>query len=155
MRRFNLHEAELEPDPDDPDGYRVTGRRLGPELGASLMASTLYELPPGQANCPYHYELADEEWLVVLAGVLTVRHPDGEDELEAGDVVCFPAGPEGAHKLTNRGSEPVRMLMLSTRSTPAVVVFPDSDKIGVFTRGGTDDVMVRRESGVSYWDGER
>ena len=75
MRRFNLHTAELETNPSKPDGYRTPARRLGPELGASQMAGTLYELPAGQSNCPYHYELGDEEWLVVLAGRLTVRHP--------------------------------------------------------------------------------
>ncbi|HEX2104554.1 MAG TPA: cupin domain-containing protein [Solirubrobacteraceae bacterium] len=155
MRRFNLHTADLEADPTDPDGYRATERRLHPEIGASMMAGRLYELPPGQSNCPYHYELGDEEWLIVLAGVLTVRHPGGEDELEPGDVVCFRAGPEGAHKLTNRGAEPVRMLIVSTRNMPAVAVYPDSDKIGVFTEGRTDDIMVRREAGVDYWDGER
>jgi uncharacterized cupin superfamily protein len=155
MRRLNLHTAELATNPAKPEGYRTPARRLGPDLGASRMAGTLYELPAGQSNCPYHYELGDEEWLIVLAGVLTVRHPEGEDELEAGDVACFTAGPEGAHRLTNRGSEPVRMLIVSTRSTPAVAVYPDSDKIGVFTRGGADDVIVRRASGVDYWDGER
>jgi uncharacterized cupin superfamily protein len=154
MRRLNLHTAELETNPSKPDGYRTPARRLGPQLGASLMAGTLYELPAEQSTCPYHYELGDEEWLLVLAGVLTVRHPDGEDELEAGDVVCFPAGREGAHRLTNGGSEPVRMLIVSTRNTPAVAVFPDSDKVGVFTRGGGEDVIVRRESAVGYWEGE-
>jgi hypothetical protein len=36
-----------------------------------------------------------------------------------------------------------------------VSVYPDSDKIGVWTRGKTDDVIVRRSSGVEYFDGER
>ncbi|CAA9535709.1 MAG: hypothetical protein AVDCRST_MAG79-1340, partial [uncultured Thermoleophilia bacterium] len=56
----------------------------------------------------------------------------------------------------NRGEEPVRVLMLSTKIDPAVVVYPDSGKIAVF--GGAhneDDVIVRRESAVDYWDGER
>jgi uncharacterized cupin superfamily protein len=154
MRRVNLHTIELETDPTDPDGYHAAARRLGPEIGGSRMSGTVYELPAGQANCPYHYELTDEEWLIVLAGALTVRHPEGEDELQAGDVVCFPAGPEGAHKLTNRGAEPVRMLIVSTRSTPAIAVYPDSDKIGVFTRGGADDIIVHRDAAVGYWDGE-
>ena len=56
------------------------------------MAGGYYEVPPGQANCPYHYE-SDEEWLLVLEGRLTVRHPDGEDASGPGDLVCFPAGP--------------------------------------------------------------
>jgi uncharacterized cupin superfamily protein len=154
MRRINLHTAELETNPTNPDGYHVASLRLAPTLGASLMSGRLYELPPGQANCPYHYELGDEEWLIVLAGTLSVRHPDGEDDLGAGDLVCFPAGPAGAHKLTNRGEEPVRMLMVSTRTWPAVAVYPDTDKIGVFTADRADNIMVHRDAGVDYWDGE-
>ncbi|MEA2318666.1 MAG: hypothetical protein QOD44_2855 [Solirubrobacteraceae bacterium] len=153
MRRFNLHTAELARDEDDPPGYDAASARLGPEIGAATMAGTLYELPPGQANCPYHYEY-DEEWLIMLAGRLTVRHPDGEEELGAGDVVCFPLGPAGAHKLTNRGEETVRMLLVSTRNMPAIAVYPDSDKIGVFTEDRSDNIMVRREAGVDYWDRE-
>jgi uncharacterized cupin superfamily protein len=153
MRRLNLHTAHLARDEDDPDGYDASYARLGPEIGGSAMAGTLYELPAGQANCPYHYE-SDEEWLVVLSGRLTVRHPEGQDELEAGDVVCFPAGPAGAHKLTNGGEEPVRMLIVSTRNMPAIAVYPDSDKIGVFTEDRRDNIMVRREAGVEYWDRE-
>lgn len=91
----------------------------------------------------------------MLEGALTVRHPDGEDELRAGDVVCFPAGPAGAHKLTNGGDGPARMLIVSTRTRPAVVVFPDSDKVAVFSEDGADDVIVRREASVDYWEGER
>ena len=83
-----------------------------------------------------------------------MRHPGGEDVLEAGDIVCFPAGPDGAHKLTNRGDGAVRMLMLSTKDLPAVAVYPDSDKIGVWTVDRRDNIMVRRESGVGYYDGE-
>jgi len=155
MRRFNLHAAELRTDPGDPDGYHAGDVSVGRAIGARLLAGRLYELPEGQANCPYHYELGDEEWLLVLAGTLTVRHAEGEDDLGPGDVVCFPAGPAGAHKLTNRGAEPVRMLMLSTRTNPAVAVYPDSDKIGVFTEDGADAIMVRRAAGVDYWEGER
>ena len=88
-------------------------------------------------------------------GKLTVRHPGGEAELDPGDLVCFPAGPDGAHKLTNRTEAPVKMLIVSTRRMPAVAVYPDSDKIGVFTEKRRDDLMVRRSSDVDYWDGER
>ena len=154
MRRLNLNTAELEYDDDDPDGYHAGSVQLGPAIGATTMAGRLYELPPGQANCPYHYE-SDEEWLFLLAGRLTVRHPGGEEELEPGDVVCFPVGPDGAHKLTNRGEETVRMVIVSTRNMPQVAVYPDSDKIGVFSDDPGMDIMVRRDARVAYWEGER
>jgi uncharacterized cupin superfamily protein len=154
MRRFNLFAAEVAHDLDDPEGYRGGGVRLGPLLGASRLGATLYELPPGQSICPYHYEYGNEEWLLVVSGTPLLRHPDGEDELAAGDVVCFPEGPEGAHKVANRTAETVRVLMLSTVNDPAVAVYPDSDKIGVWPGDARDNVMVRREGQVDYWVGE-
>ena len=154
MRRVNLQSLEAEYDDADPDGYRAGMARFGSMLGAVMLGGTLYELPPGQSICPYHYEWGNEEWLVVLDGRLTLRHPSGEDELEQGDVVCFPVGPEGAHKLTNKSGAPVRVLMLSTKIDPSVVVYPDSDKIGVWPDGKDDHVIVRRASNVDYWEGE-
>jgi hypothetical protein len=56
--------------------------------------------------------------------------------------------------VTNHGEETVCVLMLSTMNFPAVGVYPDSGKIGVFTRSRVDDVMVRRADGVAYWEGE-
>jgi uncharacterized cupin superfamily protein len=153
MKRLNVNTAQPEYDDADPEGYRAAQLKIAPLIGGTTMAGGLYVVPPGQANCPYHYE-SDEEWLLVLEGRLTVRHPEGEDELGPGDLVCFPAGPDGAHKLTNNGDADVRMLIVSTANLPAVAVYPDSDKIGVWTPGRIDNIMVRRESGVGYYDRE-
>ena len=155
MKRFNIHAAECEKDPEDPEGYRAGMARFGPSIGASRLGGSVYELPPGQSICPYHWEHGDEEWLLVLAGRPTVRHPEGHETLEPGDVVCFPSGPEGAHKVTNDTQDTVRVLMVSTMRLPAVAVYPDSDKIGVFAEDRSENVMVRRSSNVEYYDGER
>jgi uncharacterized cupin superfamily protein len=154
VKRFNLDTGEVEFDESDPEGFRAGMARFGPSIGATMLGGSVYELPPGQSNCPYHYEYGNEEWLVVLEGKLTVRHPGGEAELEAGDVVCFPDGPEGAHRLTNQTDATVRVLMLSTMIEPSAAVYPDSDKIGVWPGNKQDTIMVRRESSVDYWDGE-
>jgi uncharacterized cupin superfamily protein len=154
VRRFNIHDAEPEFDEADPEGYRAGMTRIGKEIGARLLGATIYELPIGQSNSAYHYEYGNEEWLVVLSGRPSVRHPGGEEELAPGDVVCFVPGPEGAHKLTNRGEEPARVLMVSTQHDPAVVVYPDSDKIGIWPGEARDNLLVRRESRVDYWDRE-
>ncbi len=128
--------------------------RMGPGLGAERTGASVYELPPGQAICPYHYELSEEEWLVVLKGRPTLRHPAGTDELAPWDVVCFPIGPQGAHAVRNDTSAVVRVLMFSTVADPAVSVYPDSDKVGVYPRDPAGRLIVRRASGVGYWDGE-
>ena len=154
MRRVNIAAPEFAYDPDDPEGFRAGAFRFGPMLGASRLGATVYELPPGQAVCPYHYEHAEEEWLLVLEGAPSVRHPGGVERLAAWDAVCFPPGPEGAHRVQNDTPETVRVLMLSEVVWPAVTVYPDSDKIGVYPRTESDRLVVRRSSGVDYYDGE-
>lgn len=152
MERVNVFSVPATANEADPDGYGAAMARFGPSIGAAQIGGTVYEIPPGTSICPYHYEYGDEEWLLALTGTASVRHPGGEDELVPGDVVCFPAGPEGAHKVTNRTTEPIRVLMVSTKSPVSVAVYPDSDKIGVFPGRQEDTIMVRRESGVGYWD---
>ena len=154
MEIFNLNRANPAYDDSDPEGYRAGMDRFGKRIGASRIGGSLYELPAGQSICPYHYEYPREEWLLVLSGAPTLRHPGGEEQLEQGDVICFPEGPEGAHKVTNRGDQTSRVLMISTLEDPSVGVYPDSDKIGVFTGDQRDDVVVLRSSDVPYYDGE-
>jgi uncharacterized cupin superfamily protein len=129
--------------------------RFGPALGAEQLAASIYEMPPGQAVCPYHYELPEEEWVIGLSGTVIVRHPEGEDELAPGEAVCFPPGPAGAHKITNRADGPARILMLSTKTRPNVAIYPDSDKLGTFDTGDdTADLLFRRDDATTYYDRE-
>lgn len=154
MPKINIAEPEFDFDGDDPDGYRSGMARLGPSLGAKATGSSVYEIPPGQSVCPYHYECGEEEWLLVLSGRPTLREPEGESVLEPMDLVFFPLGPEGAHTVSNATAEPVRILMYSNVVTPTATVYPDSDKIGVWTGEESLDMLFRRSSGVDYYDGE-
>jgi uncharacterized cupin superfamily protein len=154
MPRLNIGSPEFHYDADDPEGFRAGMLRFGPQLGAKESGSTVYELPPGQAICPYHYEYGEEEWLLVIEGTPTLRTPEGEEEIGPWEVVFFPSGPDGAHSVRNKTAGTVRVLMFSTRSEIAAAVYPDSGKIGIFTGNRDDDIMVRRSSGVPYFDGE-
>jgi uncharacterized cupin superfamily protein len=154
MQRANVINAEYQYDDSDPPGYRCAVARVGQIAGGQALAVKLYELPPGESLCPYHYEY-EEEWLLVLEGSAAVRTPDGEHELRKGDIVCFPPGPSGAHKLINRGDATAHVLMFSSAREPSVAVYPDSDKIGVWPGNDDDSVMLRRADGhVDYYDGE-
>jgi uncharacterized cupin superfamily protein len=126
--------------------------RFGPSIGAEQLGASVYELDTGQSVCPYHYEYGVEEWLIVLEGTPTLRDPDGEHELAPGDLVCFPTGPQGAHKVTNRAAGRALVAMLSTKAKTSVAVYPDSDKVGVFTEDMR--LLVPRSAGVDYWEGE-
>ena len=109
--------------------------RVGPLVGGEQLGLSVYELPPGQSICPYHYENAEEEWLIVLAGRPTLRTPDGEQELGPWDCAFFPTGEAGAHKVTNRTDETVRVCIWSNRLPVATSVYPDSEKVGAWPPG--------------------
>ena len=154
MKRINIGTPEFTWDESDPEGFRAGMARLGGLLGAKETGISVYELPPGQSICPYHYECGEEEWLLVLSGNPTLRGPDGEERLAPWDVACFPRGPEGAHAVRNETAETARVLMFSTVVIPTATVYPDSDKVGIWTGDKETDVLVRRSSRVGYYDGE-
>jgi uncharacterized cupin superfamily protein len=155
MQTFNVFNdpTPVGPEETDPPGYRCNMARLGPLLGASRLGMSIYDLPPGQANCPYHFEQTDEEWLIALSGHPTIRTPEGEHILDPGDVVCFPLGPDGAHRVGNESDEPVRVAIFSTKNEFGIAEYPDSDKVGVWV--GETNYMLRRSDNLDYWDGEQ
>jgi uncharacterized cupin superfamily protein len=155
MRRVSISDPTFTYDPEDADGFRAGMFRFGGDLGARQTGATVYEIPPGQAVCPYHYEYGEEEWLLVLAGRASVRTPEGTETTEPSEMVFFPAGPDGAHQIRNDTDEPVRVLMWSTVVTPTATAYPDSDKVAIWTGDKAEDLIVRRSSGVDYYDGER
>jgi uncharacterized cupin superfamily protein len=116
-------------------------------------AMYIYDLLPDQSSGPYHYEY-EEEWLLVVDGSVELRTPDGKRPLRRGDLVCFPRGPAGAHTLVNRSDSPARTLMFSSSRVPAVSVYPDSNKIGVWPGNEVDDLVFRRDTAVPWSDEE-
>jgi uncharacterized cupin superfamily protein len=151
---FNLFgEQDWDETNDRPD-YVHHATAIGKRLGADLLGGTLYELPPGERTWPYHYELGCEEWLIAVAGKPTLRTPEGEQELEPGDVAVFPQGPAGAHQVINRSDEPCRVLILSSKSPVAIVHYPDSKKVGLWTLGDGYQALLRTEPELDYWEGE-
>jgi uncharacterized cupin superfamily protein len=155
LRKANVIGATFAYDDTDPEGYRSGMAHLDKTIGGKALAVKAYEVPPHQDVCPYHYEY-EEEWLLVLEGAVLVRTPTGVQELTAGEIACFAPGPSGAHKVSNRTHQTAKIVMFSSAREPAVAVYPDSDKIGVWPGNDKDRVMLRREDGqVEYYDGER
>jgi uncharacterized cupin superfamily protein len=154
MSKVNVSELEFHYDPEDPEGFRAGMKRFGKKLGAAATGLSIYEIPPGQAICPYHYEYAEEEWLVVLEGTPTLRTVNGSSVLEPWDVCVFPVGPGGAHGVRNESSSVARVMMFSDVKWPAATVYPDSDKIGVWTGNDDDNAMFRRATKVEYFTDE-
>lgn len=152
-RVFNLRDVPLEPLDDAPEGRAFSLRSFGDALGAKRTGMTVYELGPGQASWPYHFEICEEEWLFVIEGELVLRTPEGERTLRAGDVACFPSGAAGAHAVRNASDRVVRYAMPSSRTDFGyATIYPDSGKFQIVA----DGFRHRGHLGdaVPYWEGE-
>jgi len=144
---MNLRNAAMPPGEETPPGFAFAETSASERRGDELIGASLYEFAPGNQLWPYHFHTGNEEWAVVVSGMPTLRTPEGERELRAGDVIGFPRGEEGAHTFYNRGSEPARIVIFSTLRS-GYCTYPDSDKV---TGGGR---VFRRADAVDYWDGE-
>ncbi|HYI17733.1 MAG TPA: cupin domain-containing protein [Solirubrobacteraceae bacterium] len=104
----------------DQDGFRWRRAFLARKAGARKLGASLFSVPPGGATFPLHAHLHNEELLLVLAGRPTLLGRDDERELAEGEVVAFPAGPSGAHRIENRTDGEVRLVLVSTMLAPEV-----------------------------------
>ena len=158
-QRPNVFEPDFD-DADDRPGFTWRAAEIGIQAGSARLGASLYELPPGQAICPYHAHLANEEMLIVLSGTPSLRTPDGWRELVRGEVASFPVGPDGTHQVANFGTEAARVLMVSEMVSPEVALYPDSGKVLAREqppgRPATGYRKLFRDSDeVDYWEGEQ
>ena len=126
---------------DDLDdlGDGVRGTRLLQRAKETRLRAAVWELDPGATSGPYHVHHGTEELLLVLRGRPTLRTPDGERELKEGDAVHFPAGPTGAHQLTNQSEEVARFVIAASHVVPEIVEYIDE---GVATAWSVHDSLV-------------
>ena len=111
-------------------GARPVVRSASNKLGASV-----WEFAPGATQFVYHFHHGTEELLVVLRGQPTVRMHDGDRQLREGDVLPFPAGPEGGHQIRNDGEETARVLIVAAHVDADVAEYPDTGKVAAIVQG--------------------
>jgi uncharacterized cupin superfamily protein len=158
-----VHEDDVDRERQEQGDIVFERRQLGDAAGGEQLGTSLHEVPPGKRTWPYHYHTANEEAIYVLDGTGTLRGPDDERvALEPGVYATFPAGPDGAHQIENTGDAPLRFLAISTMVEPEVLVYPDSEKVGVMAGqppGGDEDERLvdayfRADDAVDFWTGE-
>jgi uncharacterized cupin superfamily protein len=153
MKTFNLYGDEWD-ERRDREGWRIKEAFVGHRIGGELIGASMSEVEPGAKLWPFHTHHANEEWVIVLRGEPTLRTHEDERALQAGDVVCFPRGKEGAHQIINRTASPIRVLMLSTAIEPDVIEYLDTGRILAKDARGEDVMFARPGPAADYWDGE-
>jgi uncharacterized cupin superfamily protein len=130
---MNIWDDEWGEQEEDWSGGGALAKRLvprGPMLGASL-----YELGRGNFMV-FHFHHGSEELLIVLRGRPTLRTLAGERQLEEGEVVHFPTGPDGAHEIRNDTDETARYVVAGIRVSPEIAEYPDLKKVTGQSRHG-------------------
>ncbi len=145
MPRPNVFEGDF---PMDRPEMGVRGRMVARPAGARELGGTVYELAPGASGFNLHAHYGNEELFVVLRGTPTLRSADGEEQLATGEVVACPRGREGMHTIANRSRQPALVLAVSTANTPDVVLYPESDTVGVATRSPFAPVPEGGDEGI-------
>lgn len=138
---------------------------ISKQIGAQKLGYNLTVLPPGKCAFPFHNHRVNEEMFYIVAGEGELRMGDQLLTVRSGDVIACPAGGrEYAHQLRNTSmSVELRYLAVSTRISPEIAEYPDSDKYGVIAEfpGGVGEpdesirLIVKGHASVEdYWEGE-
>ena len=135
------------------EGYEYFRRKFVPFGDAKNSLVSTYEIPPRKSAYPYHFHHKNEETFYILSGEGILRTPDGERKVEAGDLLFFPAGEAGAHKLTNSSdTENLIYLDFDVVHDVDIAEYPDSGKIGIWGMG--INKLYPESADVDYYDGE-
>jgi uncharacterized cupin superfamily protein len=122
---------------------RIFDRRVDDTLSASL-----YELLPGSPGDRLHMHYGVEEMFFVVSGTPTLRNGQTEERLAPGDVVHCPEGRDGLHTFTNPTNEPARILALSARRFPDLLVYPEQGIAWVATRNPDFPAPASGDKGI-------
>ncbi len=135
------------------EGYEYFRRKFIPFGEAKHTAVSVYEIPPGKAAYPYHFHYKNEETFYIISGEGLLKTPAGEKPVAPGELLFFPTGPEGAHKLSNPSkTENLVYIDFDSVHDVDIAVYPDSDKIGIWGMGVNE--VFQQLDAVPYYHGE-
>jgi uncharacterized cupin superfamily protein len=137
--------------------YASKGVRLADGTAARKLGASYDVLEPGKRCCPYHLHHAQEEMFVVLEGTGTLRVAGESLPIKAGDVIFIPPGREYPHQIINTSESQLKYLSISTKETPEICEYPDSDKYLAMAAVEGErrfDVLARPGPNLDYWDQE-
>ncbi|MFM0073604.1 cupin domain-containing protein [Paraburkholderia sediminicola] len=122
-------------------------QRLGNAGGLGDFGVNLMRLPPGNWSSQRHWHSAEDEFVYVLEGELTLIEDDGETVLQAGDCAAFPKNTGNAHHMINKSNLMAVYLEVGSRSPTDVITCSDIDMMSPSVDG-----RFLHKDGTSYSD---
>ena len=133
------------PPPYDAPCLARERKTLGDAGGLTQFGVNLLSIEPGVWSSQRHWHSAEDEFVWVLEGEVTLITDAGEEVLRPGDCAAFPAGKADGHHLVNRSGAIVRVLEIGTRSADDRCAYPDADMIAE-----PGDDFYRHRDGTPY-----
>jgi uncharacterized cupin superfamily protein len=93
--------------------------------GLTQFGASLDRLMPGAWSSQRHWHSAEDEFLYLLSGTLTLVDDAGETPVFPGDAIAWRHGDPNAHHLTNRGDAPATYLIVGSRVAGDICTYPD------------------------------
>lgn len=136
------------------EDYEYYKHLIVPKKSENQCTISVMEIPPQKASYPYHYHAGITEVFYIISGKGKLETPDGNKVVTKGDVITFPPGQEGAHRILNTSeSDMLVYLDCDTISTADVAFYPHSGKIG-FIVDGQPSTFFESANNVDYYKGE-
>ena len=156
-KRIDLTRVErivgtLYPSPFDEPCRTRERKRLGDAAGLTQYGVNLLRLPPGSWSSQRHWHVAQDEFIYVLRGEVTLVTDDGAEVLRAGDCAGFKAGDPNGHCLQNRSAQDAEVLEVGTRLADDAAHYSDIDMMA--PAGGKPAPYTHRD-GTPYPDTRR
>lgn len=115
------------PEPFKSAHHGRAKRLLTKALGLTQFGVNLTHLAPGGGSALRHWHSHEDEFVMVLSGSPTLITDDGEQQLQPGVTVGFPAGVKNGHCIVNNTDEPVTILEVGSRDMRDEGNYPDVD----------------------------
>lgn len=124
-----IHRGTGYPPPYDTPCLARVRQALGDAAGLTHFGVNLLTLEPGVWSSQRHWHSAEDEFVWVLDGEVTLITDAGEEVLNAGDCAGFPAGEANGHHLVNQSGAIAKVLEVGTRSANDACRYPEADMI--------------------------
>jgi len=102
-------------------------QRLGDAGGLADFGVNLMRLLPGNWSSQRHWHSAEDEFVYVLQGELTLIEDAGETLLRPGDCAAFPKNSGNGHHMINRSNTTAIYLEVGSRSPTDIATCSDVD----------------------------
>ena len=130
--------------------YEVTKRK-----DFSQAYVCFYEIMPRKAAYPKHYHSYNTECFYIIDGSGVIETVDSKIKVQSGDIIVFPCGKNGTHKLIN-ASDTNKLLYIDfdTTNSPDIIHYPDTEKVGIIEHN-ISSTFFRNSDTVDYYDEEK